>query len=68
MALVCLGAKATLLADFETQSVILKLFTLGVTIAVAAGVYFGANLLLKNEEMHGFTTVLKRKLGIGTKS
>ena len=68
MAAVCVGAKMTILAGFHEQGQLMKIVTLGATIAVAAAVYFGANLLLKNEEMHGFTTVLKRKLGLGNKS
>ena len=33
------------------------------TIAVAAAVYFGVNVLLKNEEVATFSSAMRRKLG-----
>jgi putative peptidoglycan lipid II flippase len=63
MAAVCWGAKATVLVGFTEQPLLLRIFSLTVTIAVAAGVYFGVNALLKNEEVAAFNAILKRKLG-----
>lgn len=68
MAGVCLGANATVLANFEHQSLPLKFITLGSTIALAALVYFAANALLKNEELSEFAVIVKRKLGKGRKT
>ncbi len=62
---VCIAARATLLVGFHDQALVLKLVTLGSTIGIAAAVYFVANILLKNEEMQGVTSILKRKLGMG---
>jgi len=68
MALVCVGAKATVLANFEHQGLMLKIVSLGATIGVAAMVYFAANTLLKNEELSEFAAIVKRKLGKGRKT
>ena len=65
MAAVCLAAKATVLAGYEHQGIALKVLSLGGTIGLAAAVYFGANALLKNEELAEFTAIVKRKLGRG---
>ncbi len=67
MAVVCVAATRTVLAHFEDQGLVLKFVTLGGTIGLAAAVYFGANALLKNEELEEFTAILKRKLGRGKK-
>ena len=61
MAAVCWGAKATLLTNFSHQNLALKVITLSVTIAVAAGVYFGVNALLKNEEVEDIKGLVLRK-------
>jgi putative peptidoglycan lipid II flippase len=63
LAAVCWAGRATLLHDFSHQSLPLQIVTLSVTIAVAAGVYFGVNALLRNEELSEFSTILKRKFG-----
>lgn len=51
MAGVCWAARLTLLAGWTGYGLPLRIVTLGVTIAVAAGVYFGVNLLLRNDEV-----------------
>jgi putative peptidoglycan lipid II flippase len=63
MAAVCWAANATVLRDWAHGSLLIRLATLGATIAAAAAVYFGVNLLLKNEEVAVFTNVVRRKLG-----
>ncbi len=68
MAVVCVAAKATVLAGFETQALVIKIITLGSTIGLAALVYFAANALLKNEELSEFTAIVKRKLGRSRKT
>lgn len=62
MAVICYGAKATVLKGFFQQGVILQCVTLFVTIAVAAVVYFGVNALLKNEEVDDIKGLVLRKL------
>lgn len=62
MALVCLGAKASVLSGFLQHSLLIKFSTLLATIAVAAGVYFGVNVLLKNEEVQDIKGLVLRKL------
>lgn len=61
MAGLCLIAKFTILSDWENHSLLLKGITLMGTIGVAAGVYFGVNLLLKNEEADAFASVIRRR-------
>ncbi|MDB6117235.1 MAG: virulence factor MviN [Verrucomicrobiaceae bacterium] len=68
MALVCIAAKATVLAGFEAQTLVVKILSLGSTIGVAALVYFAANALLKNEELAEFTAIVQRKLGRSRKT
>ena len=51
MAAVCWGARLTLLAGWTGYGLPLRTLTLGATIAVAAGVYFGVNILLRNSEV-----------------
>ncbi|MDB6075690.1 MAG: virulence factor MviN, partial [Verrucomicrobiaceae bacterium] len=68
MALVCIAAKATVLAGFEAQTLVVKVLSLGSTIGVAALVYFAANALLKNEELAEFTAIVQRKLGRSRKT
>ena len=63
MAAVCWLAHATVLSGWAHYALWMRLATLSVTIAAAAGVYFGVNMLLKNEEVEVFAGVLRRKLG-----
>lgn len=63
MAGVCWAGQATLLAGWAGHGVLVRTVLLGTVVAVAAGVYFGVNALLKNEEVGDFTGALKRKLG-----
>jgi putative peptidoglycan lipid II flippase len=63
MAVVCWLAQVTVLGGWAHYAFWLRLVTLGGTIAVAAAVYFGVNVLLKNEEVAVFASVLKRKVG-----
>jgi len=67
MAGVCWAAQHTVLATWATHGVFIRAVLLGSVVAVAAAVYFGVSLLLKNEEMEDFTGGLKRKLGRGKK-
>jgi putative peptidoglycan lipid II flippase len=60
---VCWLGKITVLRNFSHQALPLQICTLFVTIGVAAGVYFGTNALLKNEEMSELSAILRRKLG-----
>ncbi len=60
---VCLAAKATVLSGFDSQTLVMKALALGGTIAIAAGIYFGINVLLRNEETAELTRLLKRKFG-----
>ena len=62
MAGACWLAKVTVLADWAHYHLWLRAIALGGTIAVAAGVYFGLNLLLKNEEAGAFASVLRRRI------
>ena len=55
MAGVCWLAQVTVLGGWAHYGFWLRLVTLGVTIAVAAVVYFGVNMLLKNEEVAVFS-------------
>jgi len=63
MALVCFAAKATILKDFGDQKLLMKLATLMPTIAVAVAVYFGINILLKNDEVQDIRAVFLKKFG-----
>ena len=60
---ICWVGKATILRGFSHQALFLQIITLFVTIGVAAAVYFGMNVLLRNEEMGDFSAMLKRRLG-----
>ncbi|MEY4484535.1 MAG: murein biosynthesis integral rane protein MurJ [Verrucomicrobiota bacterium] len=61
LALVCWGAKQTVLTGFHHQPLYQQIVVLCVTIGVAAGVYFGMNIMLKNKEVSEFSAILKRK-------
>ncbi len=63
LAAVCWAGKATVLKDFHEHTLLWQISALFVTIGVAAGVYFGMNALLRNEEMADFSAILRRKLG-----
>jgi len=63
MAAVCWGALHSILSGWGHYGFPLRVVSLGATIAVAAVVYFGVNVALKNEEVAVFTAILKRKLG-----
>lgn len=62
MALVCWLALKTVLAGWAGYNLAYRAITLGGTIGVACVVYFGVNLLLKNEEASAFASLLKKKL------
>ena len=63
MAAVCWTANATVLHDWAHQSTLIRLIGLTATIGIAAVVYFGVNMLLKNEEVSEFASVVRGKLG-----
>lgn len=63
MAVVCWAANATVLHDWAHQKTLIRLVALVGTIGVAAVVYFGVNMLLKNEEVSEIAGVVRRKLG-----
>ncbi len=66
MAGVCWVGHSFLMGDLTTymaKPLLVRILSLGVTIAASAGVYFGVNALLKNEEISGFVAILKRKIG-----
>jgi putative peptidoglycan lipid II flippase len=63
MAAVCLAAKLTLLAPWNTYGLSLKLLSLGATITAAAIAYFTATHLLKVEEAREFLSIISRRLG-----
>lgn len=63
MAGVCWLAHVTVLSGWSHYAFWLRVITLGGTIGAAAVVYFGVNMMLKNEEVAVFTSVVRRKLG-----
>ena len=65
MAGVCWGARLTLLAGWTGFGLPLRILTLGVTIAGAAGVYFGVNMLLRNQEVEDIRRRVLRGLSRG---
>ena len=67
MAAVCWTAQLTILSQWQTHGIIVRAILLGLTIVVAAVVYFGASAALKNEELGDFTGSLKRKMSRGKK-
>lgn len=67
MAAVCWVGQNTLLASWAQHGVLMRAILLGCVVSVAAVVYLGVSLLLKNAEMEDFTGGLKRKLGRGKK-
>ena len=62
MAAVCWGCQQTFLASWAEHGMLLRIFMLGVTVTLAAGVYFGVNALLKNAEVDDFKQAVLRKL------
>jgi len=68
MAGVCWAGQNTLLASWAEHGVLMRAILLGCVVSVAAVVYLGVSLLLKNEEMEDFAGGLKRKLGRGKKA
>ena len=62
MAGVCWLALQTVLTGWNGMSIWMRGLSLGGTMAVAAGVYFGLSLLLKNEEVSDFLGALKRRI------
>ncbi|MBL9116419.1 MAG: murein biosynthesis integral membrane protein MurJ [Verrucomicrobiaceae bacterium] len=62
MAGVCWMALQTVLTGWNGMSIWMRGLSLGGTMAVAAGVYFGVSLLLKNEEVSDFLGALKRRI------
>ena len=65
MAGVCWGARLTLLAGWAGYGLSLRIVTLGVTITGAAGVYFGVNMLLRNQEVEDVRRRVLRGLSRG---
>jgi putative peptidoglycan lipid II flippase len=65
MAAVCWGARLTLLAGWTGYGLPLRILTLGATIAVAAGVYFGVSVLLRNHEVEDIRRRVLRALSRG---
>jgi putative peptidoglycan lipid II flippase len=61
MAGVCWAAKHSILLNFGHHGLPLQILTLLVTIGVAAGVYFGVNALLRNEEVEDIKGLILRK-------
>ncbi|MCE9518379.1 MAG: murein biosynthesis integral membrane protein MurJ [Verrucomicrobia bacterium] len=68
MAAVCWAGQLTILHNFSQQHLLQKILTLGVTISLAAGVYFLANALLRNEEVGDMRRLVMRKLGRGKRA
>lgn len=62
MAGVCVAARQWVLHDWEHQRMLMRCVNLFGTIAVAAGVYFAVNALLRNEEVHEFKALVTRRL------
>lgn len=63
MAALCVGARLTFLADWETLSFSLRAAGLGGTIAVAAILYFFVTHRLRVEEAGEFLSLLSRRFG-----
>lgn len=63
MAALCIGARLTLLADWETLSFSLRAAGLGGTIALAAILYFFVTHRLRVEEAGEFLSLLSRRFG-----
>lgn len=61
MATVCWLSKVTLLVGWDEFSLIWKAGALGGTIGVAAVVYFGVSVLLKNDEADVFASMIRRR-------
>lgn len=63
MAALCIGARLTVLADWETLSFSLRSAGLGGTIALAAILYFFVTHCLRVEEAGEFLSLLSRRFG-----
>jgi putative peptidoglycan lipid II flippase len=63
MAALCIGARLTVLADWETLSFSLRAAGLGGTIALAAILYFFVTHCLRVEEAGEFLSLLSRRFG-----
>lgn len=63
MAALCIGARLTFLADWETLSFSLRAAGLGGTIALAAILYFWVTHRLRVEEAGEFLSLLSRRFG-----
>ncbi len=59
----CLAAKATVLAGWQSYSLGMKLTTLGITIAAAAAAYFASARLLGVAEAREFMSIVTRRFG-----
>ncbi len=65
---VCWVTRFTILAGWAGYGLSLRILTLGATITVAAVVYFGVNMLLKNEEVDNMRRLMLRKFSRGKQS
>jgi putative peptidoglycan lipid II flippase len=68
MAAVCWACQQWLLAHWFSHGVMVRGLLLAVAIALAGATYFLLCVLLKNDEMHDFTSSLKRKFRRGKTS
>ncbi len=63
MAAVCVAARMTIMADWSHLSLLMRIGTLGVTIAASAAVYFFATAKLGIEESGEFLSLLGKRFG-----
>jgi len=63
LALICWAGQHWLLAGWRQEGFLLRVLLLFVTIAVAAGAFFGVALLLRIEELDDVAAIARRKLG-----
>jgi putative peptidoglycan lipid II flippase len=63
LALVCWAGQHWLLADWRHVGLLVRILLLCITIAIAAGAFFGVAMLLRIEELDDVAALAKRKLG-----